>query len=127
MTENEISRHFVDAAVKIHTALGPGLLESVYQAAMQHELAKRGIPFQAKVPIPVVYDGVTIMHAFEADIVAERKVLIEIKSVEELAPVHFKVLLTYLKLSGIHLGIIINFNKEFVKNGIKRMANRLEE
>ena len=127
MTENEIARTVVDAALKIHRALGPGLLESVYEATLAHELRNRGLGITRQVGVPVYYEDVKLDLGFRADIVVDSKVIIEIKSVEALAPVHSKQLQTYLKLTNLHLGLLINFNVELIKNGIHRVVNRLAQ
>jgi GxxExxY protein len=125
MHENDISREIVDAAYKVHTALGPGLLESVYEAALAHELQKRGLPVNRQVPLPVVYEAVRLDEGFRADLVVAGKVMVELKSVDKIAAVHKKQLLTYLKLTGMKLGLLINFNEALIKDGITRIANKL--
>jgi GxxExxY protein len=127
MNENEIAQQIVDAALRVHRALGPGLLESVYQAALAYELEKRGLHVSPQQAIPVVYESVRIDTGFYADLVVENKVIEEIKSVETVAPVHKKQLLSYLKLADKRLGLLINFNVVLIKNGITRIANRLPE
>jgi GxxExxY protein len=127
MTENEIATVVVDAAYRVHVALGPGLLESVYQAALIHELGKRELDVVVEKVIPVVYGGVEIAEGFRADLVIEDKVIIELKSVEKILPVHKKQLLTYLRLADKRLGLLINFGAPFIKHGITRIVNRLEE
>jgi GxxExxY protein len=125
MTENEIATHVVDAAFKIHTKLGPGLLESVYQAVMAYELQKRGLRVIREQPIPVVYENVHLEMGFRADLVVEEKVLVELKSIKAIAPIHKKQLLTHLRLTNKRLGLLINFNTELIKDGITRIANGL--
>ena len=127
MTENQIATIIVDAALKIHRALGPGLLESVYEATLAFELERRGLNILTQQGIPVVYEGVQLELGFRADIIVNDKVIIEIKSIEAIAPVHRKQLETYLRLTGLHLGLLINFNVELIKNGIQRVVNRLPE
>jgi GxxExxY protein len=127
LTENEIAKLVVDAAYHIHTRLGPGLLESVYQAALIHELQKRGLSVAAEVPIAVQYDDLEFEIGFRADIIVEGKVILELKSVEQIAPVHKKQLLTYLRLSNKRLGLLINFGDALIKNGITRIVNGLPE
>lgn len=127
MTENEIAKIVVDAAFHIHTDLGPGLLESVYQTVMTHELRKRGLAVQPQAPISIVYNGVALDKGFNADLLVEDLVIIELKSVEELHPIHAKQLLTYLRLSQKRLGLLINFNTRLIKNGITRVVNGLPE
>ncbi|MEL6441454.1 MAG: GxxExxY protein [Cyanobacteria bacterium J06621_8] len=125
MRENEISKEIVDAAYKIHTSLGAGLLESVYEAVMAYELGKRGLKFERQKPIPVVYEGRHLGEGFRADFIVENLVIIELKSVESIAPVHKKQLLTYLRLTNKNLGLLINFNTDLIKNGITRIVNNL--
>lgn len=127
MTENEIARIIVDAALKVHRALGPGLLESVYEVVLAHELERRGLRTVKQQALPVVYEGIHLELGFRADLIANDKVIIEIKSIEALAPVHRKQLETYLRLTSIRLGLLINFNVELIKNGIQRVVNRLPE
>ncbi len=125
MTENEISKVVVDVAFQIHTSLGPGLLESVYQKVMVHELRKRGLDVAEEVPLPVVWDDVKLEVGFRVDILVNQKLVIELKSIERVAPVHKKVLLTYLRLSDCKLGLLINFGEELLKTGISRVVNGL--
>lgn len=125
MIENTIAHEVVDAAYRIHTALGPGLLESVYDAVLAHELSRRGLRAKRQQGIPVVYDGIRIGLGFRADLIVENKVIIEIKSVEQLAPVHKKQLLTYLRLANMRLGLLINFHEPLIKDGITRIVNGL--
>lgn len=127
MSENEISKILVDVFIKVHSQLGPGLLESVYEAAICYELSKRGLRFKRQHGISVFYDSVKMDIGFRADIFVEDKVIIEIKSVETLIPVHHKTLLTYLRLTNAKLGLLVNFNVSLVKNGITRIVNNLEE
>jgi GxxExxY protein len=125
MTENEIAKQIVDVAFKIHTTFGPGLLESVHETIMAYELQKRGLRVQRQQAIPVVYEDVRMDLGFRADLIVEGKVVVEIKSVEAIAPVHKKQLLTYLRLTDKRLGLLINFNVELIKNGISRVVNGL--
>jgi GxxExxY protein len=127
VTENEIARHVVDSAYRVHTALGPGLLESVYQAVLSLEIRSRGLQQVCQQPVPVTYGPVQLKLGFRADIVVEDKVVVEIKSVEAVAPVHKKQLLTYLRLMVRRLGLLINFNVVLIKNGITRVVNGLQE
>lgn len=127
MTENEIARQVVDAAYKVHVTLGPGLLESVYEAALAYELQQRGLRVQQQVPIAVTYGTVRLEIGFRADLLVESKVIVEIKSVEAVAPVHKKQVLTYLRLADIRLGLLINFGETTIKAGITRLVNGLEE
>ena len=125
MTENELSRIIVDSAFKIHTTLGPGLLESVYEAILAHELKTRGCGVVSQQAIPVVYEEVKLDLGFRADLIVDHKVVVEVKSVESIAPVHAKQLRTYLRLTDMRLGILINFNVDLIKNGITRVVNNL--
>jgi GxxExxY protein len=127
MTENAIATEIVDAAFRIHTTLGPGLLESVYDTVLAYELSRRDLRTVRQQPIPVVYENVRIDMGFRADLVVEDKVIVEIKSVELVAPVHKKQLLTYLRLTDKRLGLLINFNVALSKDGITRIVNRLED
>jgi GxxExxY protein len=123
MTENEIAKQISDAAFVVHTKLGPGLLESVYEVVLAHELKKRGLTGERHEPMPIVYDKIRFDEAFRSDLVANGKVIVELKSVEALLPVHAKQLLTQLRLSGLKLGLLINFGEAHLKNGIKRVVN----
>jgi len=125
MKENEIATVVLDAAFKIHTNLGPGLLESVYEAVLAYELTKRGVVVRRQVPIPIRYEGLSFEEGFRADLLAGESVVVELKSVETLAPVHGKQVLTQLRLSGHRLGLLINFGEVHLKDGIKRVANGL--
>ncbi len=125
MHENEISQNIVDAAFQIHITLGPGLLESVYEEVMFYELTKRDLKVQRQKGIPVIYKDIKMELGFRADLIVEDKVIIELKSVETIAPVHQKQLLTYLKLTNLKLGLLINFNENLIKDGIQRIVNNL--
>jgi len=125
MTENEIARIIVDAAFKIHKTLGPGLLESVYQATLNFELQNRGLRVAQQVGLPLQYEGVKLELGFRVDLIVDDKVIIEIKSVEAVVPVHRKQLQTYLRLTDLRLGLLLNFNVELIKDGIQRVVNRL--
>ncbi|HEV7396142.1 MAG TPA: GxxExxY protein [Pyrinomonadaceae bacterium] len=127
MTENQIAAIVVDASLKIHRTLGPGLLEHVYETTLAFELTRRGLIAQTQQTIPVIYEDVELEVGFRPDIIVNRKVIVEVKSIEAIAPVHLKQLQTYLKLTGMHLGLLINFNVELIKNGIRRAVNRLPE
>lgn len=127
MTENEIATQVVDTALVVHRALGPGLLESVYEAALAFELRERGLRVQRQVPIPIRYRNVIFDEGFRADLVVESKVIVEVKSVARLAPVHPKQLLTHLRLAELRLGLLINFDVELIREGIKRIVNGLDE
>jgi GxxExxY protein len=123
MNENEIGSIIVDCAIKIHQKLGPGLLESVYEVVLAHELEKRGLNVRRQVPVPIVFDGVKFEEGFRADILVENKVVIELKSTEKTAKVHKKQTLTYLKLLELKLGYLLNFGENLMKDGIFRMIN----
>jgi len=125
MTENEISKILVDIFLKIHTRLGPGLLESVYETAICYELNKAELKYQRQQGIQVIYDNVKMDLGFRADIIVEQKLIIEIKSVESITPVFLKTLLTYLRLTDIKLGLLVNFNVALIKDGISRVVNNL--
>jgi GxxExxY protein len=125
MTENEIATQVVDAAYQIHVNLGPGLFESVYEVVLAYELKKRGLHTERQVPIPIEYEGIKFDEGFRADVIAENKLIIEIKSIEKLANVHKKQLLTYLRLTKMKLGLLINFNEALIKDGIVRVVNGL--
>jgi GxxExxY protein len=127
MTENEIAKVIVDAAYQIHVRLGPGLLESVYQEVLVYELRKRGLHVLPKEPVPIVYDDLKFDKGFEADLIVEHKVIVELKSVEVVHPVHKKQLLTYLRLTDRRLGLLINFGESLIKDGISRVANNLRD
>jgi GxxExxY protein len=125
MNENELSKIIVDCCYKMHTTLGPGLLESVYEEVLCYELRKHELNYRRQLGLPVYYEEVKLDIGFRADIIVEDKVIIEIKSVEILAPVHKKQLLTYLKITDLKLGLLINFNEVLIKNGIHRIVNGL--
>ncbi len=127
MTENEIARVIVDAAFKVHTTLGPGLLESVYEVALAYELRKRGLSVEQQKPVPIRYEEVEFDVGFRADLIVEHKVIVELKSVEREAPVHKKQTLTYIRLIDMRLGLLINFGATRIKDGITRLVNGLEE
>ena len=127
MTENAVAKQIVDVALRVHRALGPGLLESVYEAVLASELQNRGLSVIRQQAIPVVYEGTRFEVGFRADLVVQDNVIVEIKSIAEIAPVHKKQLLTYLRLSGRRLGLLINFNVAPIRDGITRIVNGLEE
>src|SRR5437588_10749665 len=127
MHENEIAKTVLDASFVVHTKLGPGLLESVYEVVLAHELRKAGIFVERQKPMPITYDGILFEEGYRADLLIESKV-IELKSVAALSAVHSKQVLTQLRLSGLRLGLLINFGEAHLKNGIKRIINgQLEE
>ncbi|SMG42321.1 GxxExxY protein [Marivirga sericea] len=125
LSENEISSIILDCCFKIHSQLGPGIFESVYEEVLSYEIRKEGLDVKRQFPIAVQWDNQTMGMGFRADLIVEDKVIIELKSVESLQAVHKKQLLTYLKLSNIKLGLLINFNENLLKNGIKRIVNGL--
>lgn len=127
MNINEISGAVVDKSIHIHRKLGPGLLESVYQRILSYELRKAGFKVETEVPIPVEWDGHVIDESFRADMIVNGCVIVELKSVEQTQPVHRKQTLTYLKLSKLQLGLLINFGESLLKDGIHRLANNLDE
>jgi len=127
MTENEIGTIIVDAAVAVHRELGPGLLESVYEVILAYELGQRGLDVNRQVPIPIEYQGLKFDEAFRADIMVESKIVLELKSIEQVTRVHKKQLQTYLRLTGTKLGFLLNFGEGLMKKGITRAVNGLEE
>jgi GxxExxY protein len=126
MDENELSKIIVNSCFKIHSRLGPGLLESVYEAILFHELIKFGLKVERQKTIPVIWDDVYLDIGFRSDLIIENKVIVEIKSVEQLSNVHLKQVLTYLRITDLKLGLLINFNEALIKNGIKRVVNGLQ-
>ena len=126
MHENEIAKQILDCAFKIHKNVGPGLLESVYEELLSFEIIKSGLLVQRQVGIPLNYESIKMEIGFRADIIVENKVIIELKSIEAILDVHKKQLLTYLKLSGLRLGLLINFNVNMLKDGIVRIVNKLD-
>ena len=128
MKLNDISGQIVDAAFKIHTTLGPGLLEGVYEAVLARELARRGLEVRRQVPTPIRYEDLEFDEGFRADLIVEDCIVVELKSVEQLAPVHAKQTLTYCRLLDYRLGLLINFGAPRIKDGIKRIINgKIEE
>ncbi|MFZ2282891.1 MAG: GxxExxY protein [Lutibacter sp.] len=125
MNENEISKVIFDCALKIHKNLGPGLLESAYEECLFYELKKYGLNVEKQKALPLVYEEVRLEIGYRIDIIVENKVIVEVKSVEALNDVHLAQILTYLKLSDCKLGMLINFNVTFIKNGIRRVVNNL--
>jgi len=125
MNENDLSKIIVDCCFRIHNSLGPGLLESIYEELLAYELTKNGLNFTRQQGLPVVYEEKKLELGFRADIIVENKVIIEIKSCEGLAPVHFKQVLTYLRITGLKLGLLVNFNEALIKDGMKRVVNNL--
>ena len=127
MDIEEVARTIVDAAVKVHRALGPGLLESAYQKCLAYELNKRNLHVDCEVTLPVHYDGIEIDVGYRADMIVENCILVENKTVDQLAPIHEAQLLTYLKLGDYRLGFLLNWNSTLIKHGIKRIVNNLQE
>ena len=125
MTENEISSIILDAAFKVHKALGPGLLESAYEECLYYELKKSGLSVEKQKPLPLIYEEIKLDVGYRVDLIVENKVIIEIKSVESLNDVYLAQILTYLKLSYCRLGLLINFNVALLKDGIRRVVNNL--
>ncbi len=125
MTENEISNVVIGCAIEVHKQLGPGLLESAYKECLAYELFQQGLQVSKEVPMPIVYKEVKLDHGYRMDLLANNKVVIEIKTVEFISDVHEAQLLTYLKLGNYKLGLILNFHTAMLKNGIKRMVNNL--
>lgn len=125
MTENDITGSIVDCCVKIHKTLGPGLLESVYEEVLTYELHRKKLRCDRQVSIPVQYDNINMDLGFRADLIVEDRVIVELKSIEKVLPLHKKQLLTYLKLTGKKVGLLINFNVNLMKDGIVRIANGL--
>lgn len=127
MPPNEITRQIVDAAYKLHVALGPGLLETVYEVALAHELQKRGLLVRRQVPIPIEYDGIKFDEGFRADLLVEESIVVELKAVERNHPVHPKQPRTHLVLARLQLGLVLNFGLETMRDGITRIVNGLSE
>lgn len=125
MTENELSRVVFDCALKVHQALGPGLLESAYEECLFYELKKTGVEIKKQKPLPLIYEEVKLDVGYRLDLIIENKLILEIKSVDALNDIHFAQLLTYLKLTNCKLGLLMNFNVVLIKNGIKRVVNNL--
>ena len=126
-SENQLSKIILAAAFRVHTKTGPGLLETVYEAVLAHELRKNGLRVQRQVPIPIHYDDLVFDEGFRADLLVQERVIVELKSVEKLIPVHRKQVLTQLRLSERRLGLLINFGEAHLKNGIERIVNGLDE
>lgn len=124
-TENEIAKLVVDICFKIHYKYGPGLFESVYEEIFCYEWQKTGVPYVRQQGIPLIHEEIKLEAGFRADVVIDNKVIVELKSIEALAPVHFKQVQTYLKLTGLKLGLLINFNVNLIKDGIHRVVNKL--
>jgi len=127
MKENEIGTRVIEAAISVHRELGPGLLESVYEVVLARELKELGLNVERQVPVPITYKGVRFDEGFRADLIVENKVLLELKSVERMMPAHKKQVQTYLKLTGLKLGYLLNFGEDVLKSGITRCVNGLED
>ncbi len=125
MTENGLSKVIFDAALKIHQVSGLGLLESAYEECLHYELVQAGLLVEKQKPLPLVYEAIKLEAGYRVDLMVEKKVIIEVKAVEAITDVHLAQVLTYLKLSGCKLGLLINFNVTLLKNGIRRIANQL--
>ena len=125
MNENQLSQIIIDSSFEIHKELGAGLFESVYEEILCHELNRKGLMVERQKPIPVLWNGIKMEIGFRADIIINNKVIVEIKSVESIATVHKKQLLTYLKITGMRLGLLINFNESLLKDGLHRVVNNL--
>jgi GxxExxY protein len=125
MDLNFLSKVILDSAFRVHSAVGPGLYEHVYEVILAHELKKQNLMAERQVPIPIVYEGIEFEEGYKADLIVEQSVIVELKSVETLVPVHWKQLYTQLKLKDFRLGLLINFGDEHLKNGIRRIANNL--
>lgn len=125
LTENDIAKSVVDICFKMHNKYGPGLFESVYEEIFSYELIKINMPFKRQQAIPLVHEEIKLEIGFRADFIIDDKVIIELKSVELLAPVHYKQVQTYLKLTNIKLGLLVNFNVNLIKDGIHRIVNKL--
>ncbi|WP_286818030.1 GxxExxY protein [Desulfobacter sp. UBA2225] len=123
MTENDIAKLIVDASIQVHKELGPGLLETVYEVLLKHELESRGLKVDRQIPIPINYKGIKFQQGFKADLIVEDKVIIELKSVETISKAHKKQVLTYLKLTDKKLGFLLNFGEALMKDGITRLIN----
>jgi GxxExxY protein len=124
--ENQLATFVVDLCFRIHNRLGPGLLESVYEEVLCYELSRAGVSFTRQQRINVIYDDIVMDLGFRADIIVEDKLIIELKSIDIIAPVHYKILLTYLRLTNKKLGLLVNFKVNLIKDGIKRVVNNLE-
>jgi GxxExxY protein len=123
MDQDKLTEQIIGAAMKVHSALGPGLMEGAYQACLMHELNKQGISARAEVTLPVVYDGVEVNAGYRLDILVDDQIIVELKSVEKILPVHEAQLITYLKLSKCKVGLLINFNVKHLREGITRRVN----
>lgn len=125
MTENELSSIIIGAAIEVHKQLGPGLLESSYEICLAYELKQKGLHVKTQIPLPIIYKEVNLETGYRIDIIVEKKVIIEVKAVDEFSNIHLAQILTYLKLSELKLGLLLNFNVAKMSDGIKRVVNRL--
>ena len=123
MEDNFITGQIIDSAMKVHTSLGCGLLESVYETCLAHEVAKRGLPIRRQIAMPIRYDGLALDAGYRLDLLVAERVVVEVKAVERMLPLYAAQLLTYLKLGGYKVGLLLNFNTVHLQNGIKRVAN----
>jgi GxxExxY protein len=120
---DEVTNRVIGLAIKIHRTVGPGLLEQVYEDCLGFELARAGLRFERQVKLPLIYEGIRFERAYRADLIVEESVLLEIKSIESILPVHESQILTYLRLSGCHIGLLLNFNTKLLKNGLRRFVS----
>ena len=127
MTLDEIGKIIVDASFEVHKTLGPGLLESAYEACLKHELSLRGINFVSQKEVPLIYKGIRVDVAYRLDLLVEDRIIVEIKSIEKLTDVNLAQVISYLKLKDLRLGYLINFNVKYFKNGIRRIVNNYQE
>jgi GxxExxY protein len=123
MELNEVTERIIGCAIKVHTALGPGLLESTYEVCLAHELSKSGFTVRTQVALPVIYDGIKLDAGYRIDLLVQEMVIVELKAVESIHPIHEAQMISYLKLSGKKVGLLINFNVKLLKTGIKRLMN----
>jgi GxxExxY protein len=123
MRLNDITERIIGCAIKVHSTLGPGLLESTYEVCLAHELVKGGLKVQTQVALPVIYDGIKLDAGYRIDLLVEDEIIVELKAIEQLLPIHEAQVLSYLKLSGKKVGLLINFNVKLLKNGIRRLVN----
>lgn len=127
MNEEQLSHVVIGAAIGVHRRLGPGLLESTYEACLCYDLVEQGVSIERQKPLPIIYKGINLHCGYRIDIMVDRKLIVELKAIQMLAPIHEAQMLTHLKLSGCTLGLIINFNVPILKDGVKRIVNRFDE
>jgi len=127
MGPDQLTREIISSAIEVHRRLGPGLLESAYEECLVHEMSLRGLQIRRQVPVPVIYKGIKLECGYRIDLVVENRVVVELKSIEAIAPVHEATVLTYLRLSGHSLGLLINFNVSVLKDGVRRFVLRHED